>query len=498
MGIVSEYIREQRRYTKQELADKFKLSHVETDTLIRNLKSAGILYSVNNKSGQTELSELLDSDLVVTDEISDQCLYVFKYVGIIAVGNSVIKCFPKYLSSYSEENIKNNIVPIKEMQQVIKVLNRYAAKEQIVNMYNGDSRDMRFNELAVILYILNDYYEYGLYVNDNEIIEPNGEGAILWDKTINEGFAFIQDNVPYYLDVYTRRTVDSENDFYQRLHKLVLTMCSKQLIDSGLMELFEMEPLDLSDERVSDLGEVEYILYRLQSELNIQFNTRKQSLLKTIYTYLAQEHAKEAAYGLSLFGTNSFHRVWEQVCANVFDNKLETKLKYINVPKDISSVYDKEGTLKSLIEKPHWFGYRENSGQYYQTKDTDDTLIPDLISVYYNEDKAHFAIFDAKYYCIILRENEYPINQPGIGDITKQYLYQLAYKKFVEAAGIDCVTNCFLMPTQGAEVIKYGLAKMDMLNNQGLEPIQIRLLPASKMFDFYLNRETINITGLDL
>ena len=52
---------------------------------------------------------------------------------------------------------------------------------------------------------------------------------------------------------------------------------------------------------------------------------------------------------------------------------------------------------------------------------------------------------------------------PGIGDVTKQYLYQLAYKKFIVDHNIAVVKNCFLMPTEGNEIIVKGTVKLEFL-----------------------------------
>ena len=48
---------------------------------------------------------------------------------------------------------------------------------------------------------MNDYYEYGIYTNSEDIVEVNGEGEILWGKTIDESFALIEDNRPYYMEL---------------------------------------------------------------------------------------------------------------------------------------------------------------------------------------------------------------------------------------------------------------------------------------------------------
>ena len=61
-------------------------------------------------------------------------------------------------------------------------------------------------------------------------------------------------------------------------------MASKELQDAELLDLFEMTGVDLTDEELDDFGDKEYILYRIENELNTQFNTRKQLVLKTMYT----------------------------------------------------------------------------------------------------------------------------------------------------------------------------------------------------------------------
>lgn len=478
MAVASGYVRELKRYTKEYLASLFELADDQLDAFINNLKAAGIVYSVPKNTEQFNLSDLMDDDIIVSNNTDNDCLYVFKYVGVITVGNTVIKCYPKYLTSYTEQELTNGNVPLSELKQVLKVLGKFAAKEQIINMCNGDEQKASFNTLAVILYLLNDYFEYGVYVNDEEIIELNGEGAILWEKTISDGFALIKNNAPYYVDLYTHRIVDNENDYIQRLHKFVLTQSFKQLDDAGLAELFDLSEVNISDEMLSDFGEVDYILYQLQAELNVQFNTRKQSLLKTLYAYIAQEKTLENNYGLSLFGTSSFHVVWEKVCAQVLDNQYER--------------------LKSEIDAPQWYGYDEADGKYFTAGKKVDTLIPDIIVLDCNSEMKHFAILDAKYYCIQLQKGRQPVNYPGIGDVTKQYLYELAYKKYIKANDFDRVSNCFLMPTQGTKTIVYGAVSMEMFAELKLQPIQVRLLPAETIYRCYLDYELFPFEDLKL
>lgn len=489
MKIISSYVREQRRYSKNELRSLFAYDEQGVEQFIKNLKAYGILKTVNNNVEQLMLSDLVDEDIQIADESAgnDEYLYVFTYVGVITYGSRIIKIYPKYLLSAAE--------PLEEMKQVMKVLERYSnSEEQIVNLFNGDGDNRSFNLLAIILYLLNDYHEYGVYNNSEDIVEVNGEGAILWEKTINDGFTIIRDNRPYYTELYTEKTIDDEMDYFKRLHECILTECSKQLHDSELEELFEMASVELSDESLENFGDKEYILDRIQAELSLQFNTRRQILLKTMYTYVSQDkRVLEENEGISMFGTTAFHAVWEKICAEVFNNKLATPIGSLGLSKPLAEEFKKEKKLIEIIDLPEW-----------KATDMDrpilakDTLIPDIITTGHSADGDYFIILDAKYYNIQLEKGKALRGNPGIGDVTKQYLYQLAYVNFIKEQSITIVKNCFIMPTEKNDIIVKGTVRLEMLETLGLENIEIRQLPAHKVYEYYLTRKKIPIEELTL
>ncbi len=487
MKIISRFVREQRRYTKSELRKLFEYDEQGIEQFLKSLKAYGVVKTVAYDNSKKELSDLVEEDIEIVDVTAGEmeCFYVFTYVGVITCGNRILKIYPKYLLSADE--------PLEEMKQVMKVLERYSnSEEQIVNLFNGDGENKSFNLLAVILFLLNDYHESGVYNNDEDIIEINGEGSILWEKTINDGFTILRDNRPYYTELYTEKTIDDEMDYFKRLHECILTECSKQLRDSQLEDLFEMVSVELSDESIDDFGDREYILDRLQAELNVQFNTRKQILLKTMYTYISQDRrVLEQNDGMSMFGTTAFHAVWEKICADVFSNRLDTPLAGLEITHKNLEGYNPKAKLIDIIEKPVWANDEV-------THEAGDTLIPDIISVGQAEAGDYFIILDAKYYNIQLEKNKPLRNNPGIGDVTKQYLYQLAYRKFITQNSIATVKNCFIMPTETKEIINKGTAKLPMLEALGLENIQIRQLPADLIYDRYLARKKIPIDDLNL
>lgn len=109
-----------------------------------------------------------------------------------------------------------------------------------------------------------------------------------------------------------------------------------------------------------------------------------------------------------------------------------------------------------------------------------------------------FIIFDAKYYNAHLEKGIVPTGQPGIESITKQYLYQLAYQRFIEDHKFSSVKNCFLLPTENNEIEDKGEVRMEMLSNLGLQDIKIRLIPATMAYDLYLSGSKMDMERLDL
>lgn len=477
--MISKFLREQKRYTQKDLCEKFECSEEKVVPIIRKLKEFGILKAVKASDPQRDMSDLVDEDIEVADvEVGEnEYLYVFTFVGVIVVAGRALKCYPKYLLHKEEPRL--------ELKQVLKVLEKYNSKEQIIRMFNESSESGSFNLLAVLLFLIQDYYENGVYSNTEDIIESNGSGEILWDKTINETFTLLSHNRPYYIELQTKKRVTNDFDYFQRLHECILTKASKEMRDADLLELFEITEIDLTDEVLDDFGDKEYILYRIEKELSTQFNTRKQLVLKTIYAYIDHSGNLYDTDCLSMFGTNSFNLVWENVCAEVMDNQLDTRLGALRLPVDLRSGYDRNVKLIELIEKPMWTAAGKTAA---------DTLIPDLVSITENK----FIIFDSKYYNAVLEPGQPPKAQPGIESVTKQYLYQLAYQKFITDHAFKGVENCFLMPTEEKIIIHKGEASMQMLSALGLQNIKVRLLPAEMVYEHYLAGRRMDISMLEL
>lgn len=480
------FFQELKHYTLYAISKELKSDIDETKRLVGILKKYGVMKAV--KKSKPEYEDLSNQDIILTDVLENvtDIEYVFDFVGVVVLEKFVFKCYPKYISSSKE--------PMRQLKKVLRVIKKYNSKEQLIYLFNGEDDNRIFNSLAVSLHLLEEYFICGLYTNQQEVIETNGVGEILWDRTINETFALIQNNQPYYVELRTHSNVDNDGDYFKRLHECILSICSRELKQMGLLDLFDISDVELTDTVLKDFGDKNYILYRLQNEINIQYVTRKQNLLKTLYTYIVNTKTDENEVSLSLYGTNSFNLVWEGICADNFgsihNKSLENIEKEHYLPLPLVEEYKayKNKKLVSIIDSPVW---HMNTPNAYDDKI--DTLKPDLICSYpCNEDGDFcFGIYDAKYYCINFKKQETGwkvTGQPGVSDVTKQYLYQLAYDDFITKQGFQYVQNMFLCPQEDADQ-DYGYVEMKMMHtigNRTLQNIAVVKLCAEEMYDCYL------------
>lgn len=485
--MISIFIREMRRYSFDELQTLLNGSHYNTREILKSLKLKGIVKNVRRDPEEADLSELTDEEEIYYD-VPEKIFYVFKYVGIIAVKDVILKCYPKYLKKTT------NYAPL--LKQVLRVIEKYDSRSQKINLYADFGEKTTFNRIAVMIFLLRDYYDYGLYSDSREVIEENGRGEILWDKTINNTYAVLNDDEPCYPYLYTRHHILDEQNFFRRLHACVLSRISREMEEAGLLELFDITEIPQAEEELEDLGDEDYLIYRLEQELDVQFNTRKQVLLRTISSYIANKQIATDDYeSICLFGTTSFHSVWENICNAVFEDQRATPMGALQLPGNLSQNYDGSKSLESVIAHPIWHG-KKDDGTYFAKKAK--TLNPDFLAVRKIDGEYKFIILDAKYYTPQLAENKKLTGQPELESITKQYLYELAYRDFIESNGIKSVVNCFLFPTEEDFVRDGGYVGFSIFARTKLQNIAIRFLPAKKVFDDYLAGRKIDIEILNL
>jgi hypothetical protein len=425
------YAKELKKYTRNELHNKFRFD----SEIIKALLERKVLYKSENST------------------------YCFRFVGILIINDLVLFCIPKYVST------SNKVAVVK---QILSLFKEYSRREKLdaeeIETIGNIESITKYNLISTIIFLLSDYFENGLYSNEKSIHVLNGEDEINWIKTINQISPIISEGEPVYLEYYTNSIQDDEENYFKLLHRYVLNLCSKELVSLGLLEFLEIEPVYF-EEDVDKLGTYQTMISKISNELNEQFVSRKQLVLKAMAQFLSNEKMDIDNATIRFFGTRSFHIVWEKTCGYVLNNKYEDVKKYIAHPK-----------------------WRTSNGKVHNT----DTLIPDIISM----NEKSFVISDAKYYNIVLADDKKLSGNPGVEDITKQYLYQLAFEEYIKTRKFQNVKNMLLFPTEEGKIVKIGDVSIKFLKKLKLEEVILVKLPAQKVFEFYISSKRITIEKL--
>jgi len=463
------FFKEGKPYKIEDLMNSFKLDYVKTRELIKNFLNSGVMRVSKSYSDL----EILLSDISVDNsnlDIEKDAFYFFKYVGAIQTSNDYcILIYPKYMSIASiKKDLTNNFDKFKQLMDVI---DKYENKKLQNVAIASDIDNIDDELLGIKLSILKDYYEYGLYSKEREEIKLNGDGKVLWNQTINRSEAYIFNNVPFYLDVFTLENALEENNIVQLIQRAIITEISVEL--DILLDVLDFDKVHLSETSLEELGSIEMLLNILEIELNNQFVTVRQETIKKMIAYL-NNISNNSDGNVTLVGTRAFNMIWEDVCSEVYGNDLDKTFEELNLIVPDPEILNE--TLKSFVEKPMW--HVEQQTPFV----CGSPLKLDVLSV----NSQNINIYDAKYYNISFHDKKV-LGQPGINDITKQYLYELAFKKIINLNQL-IVENQFIMPkddfVEDGKVIAH--VNLEMFNSLGLQPIGIVLRDCQTMFNQYL------------
>ena len=495
--IASAFFREKQFYNLKTFSGRLKINEGCAQKLIARLRGAGIIKPTTRRA--FDMDEL-QSEEIISDErffASEENGFTFCFVGIACAEHCVLKCLPKYVEhGAGGKSFEENPAIVPHFKKVLKAIQKYdREKSENIYLHTGTNQKERFNRLAMEIHLLEDYFAHGIYTNERETIETNGEGQIDWNKTIGETFAFIRNAKPYYVDVRTCEFRDDSHDFFRLLHECVLTKCSRELQEIGVLDLFDIAPAELCPRDFSDFGDIGYIKNRLDAEIKNQFVTRKQNLLKTLRVFLDKAESAKTADSFCFYGTNAFNMVWESACSAIFDDvknegitSLERRgiLDFKNHARNPKSMKDC-GTLESLIEKAKW----EFHGNAVKPN---ETLRPDIIAIR----GGVFYILDGKYYVPKYERNAIS-NQPGIQDVVKQFAYHKAFHHFLQLSSLEKVANAFLLPQTfpncGEHVRCTGQVELRLMQNFAMEtlcPISLVELNPDFVFEQYARGKKIS------
>ena len=248
------YIRELSFHTPNSLARMLHANIDEAVRYIRLLCAHGAL-KLRTNDDEKEYDALHDAPVHGS--------YQFVYVGLVLVDDLCIIVYPKYLPEVDDDSPGEPVQ--RAMRQVFRVLRKHGGSYSDISAMTEEG--MRANgRLALMLMLLEMYDEYGVYENYVKTLADNGSGEINWERTIASNLPFMSNGRPIYMDYKTVESDQDAADFVMRLHRAVLTECSKFMQDSGLASLLALDEVWLTDAAVEDFGDADFVAYRLDRE----------------------------------------------------------------------------------------------------------------------------------------------------------------------------------------------------------------------------------------
>ena len=446
-------LKELKLYTKQQLYNEY---HIDECDLILLEQKRIIKYTERN-------------------EIQ------FIFVGMLLINNIPMFVIPKYVVNDDEGQ---QLIIIKS---IIRLMNSFSEREKLdsdeIEYLSLEKESLEENIIPIMCYLLDDYLDNGIYMNEIEATEINGDGDINWERTIEEIDPVVINKQWLYSDFITYRNVLNENNYITKLHGTIINDCLKFFDDKQLNMIFDYSYISNVDNSFEEFDDYNNVCNEIDKEITIQFNDRKRRILQAMKLYIEKKCGTGEA-SLSLYGTRNFKWIWEVVCGYVFENE------FIKQGKNSKySIYK--------IESPKWLidnRYDFQCGYNNDIENKKNRLTPDILNVYKLKEKNVLLILDAKYYFVRVDSNGNIIGNPGIDDITKQYLYHTALKKYISENNIGKVINAFLFPGEKETYVqgKVSLGFMEQFSDTNINLIKLNVV---QIINLYCNMKRYNISS---
>lgn len=467
-------VRELKPYSLALLSSLFGRSSLQTKELVGDLMTRGI---VRYRTGWNSDPEEADAEGAAPDE-----LYQFRFVGLLMMGDMVVVAYPKYF--------RDRVPTDDELRLIFQVLKRDAGVAVVTSF--EDSGTITDDKLPVMLALLELYGEYGEYSNYVEGFELNGSGSIDWSRTVDRRLPILSNGRPIYTECETRKTFRDDSDYIARLHRAVLTECSRTFRDAGIDRLLSIDGVWLSDDEAEDFGDSETLGKRLERERSTQFIDWKLLTLDLLEHYLLVRESEVRSDEVRALGTTSFYNVWENACKIAFGDVLKRSVDSLGFEIVGEWADNSKEKLIEVIPQPQWERWH---GDGFSEREGTDTLIPDIVAIANDLDgKRLFCIYDAKYY--VPTTSGRMKRQPGLESVTKQFLYQSAYRRFVQAHGFDRVANTFLVPGTADRPELIARVSFPGVITKEKRPfgnfIYMWMLPADVVFNAYLGGKILD------
>lgn len=344
------------------------------------------------------------------------------FVGIVYL-NNIINIFVPRNTHIQNLNSKEAINQGSISRSLLLSLNKYFnSSTRMITDVLDEEGTIGESSLALILALLDDFILNGLF-KKYRTENARNRSKINWKKTINSCPAYLDKNVPYYLEwIGTQKIVDTNNSI-TKIHAEII----KELFESfGWLISFDRHNIEqtLLNIPLSQHNIEEKILI-IDEALRKTYFDRDIYLLNLLKQYLMEQANNRK--GNMVIGVKEFHNIWEEMLSACLDFK-----KSIN-HKLLAPVYNISGNYIMASSK----GQR-----------TDIVL----------EKNGDFIIIDAKYYAATNINNS-----PSLQDIIKQFYYAKALSIIEKEA--KSIKNIFIFPGQSGPIKKIHMSSKQKNHN---------------------------------
>lgn len=323
-----------------------------------------------------------------------------KFVGIECLHGDFCVHFPVgFRLSDDEEGVRRDI------RLLLNTIASTTGKRESQTPIHSKKIDDLGAPINSFIYVINDFYERGLYKERDIIYVVSNSGKVNWNRTIKTQRPYLQDDEAYYLKFVTKKNEIKDEELITQIHQYCLYASFKAL-GWIFTNYVPQKPHIKYNERL--------FLNLLKNKLMQTFNDKNRMLFRHMIAIVKDEYDERALSNFR-YGVNRFEYVWEDLIDGVFG--VEKKEFYF--PATYWGIFDGETHTNPKLEP--------------------DTIMFHGRDVY---------VLDAKYYKY--GETKAPGHLPESTSINKQITYGeyiAKAEKFKKKHGDDFVVyNAFLLP----------------------------------------------------
>ena len=359
---------------------------------------------------------------------------------------------PRYYMPDMEKNVSDlTIDERRKLRNLVKAWKKYQIRVKTKN--NGELRGEGINyDFDSALSIVQDFLEYGLYIEFEKTEILSNHGKIDFPRTVKKCLPVILDEGPLYMPYITKIKKISDEDLVRNCQILVLNDISKKI---GWLIGFNVK----FPQTGIKTGISKSLITKLKMAKNNSFNSRKVNLINSIISYISMDEVTLANDKDNLF-VSVVYKFWEDIVSEILGNV-------------------DRNTLDRIFYIRHRY-INKSTGAVYKMKRDLNPLIPDSVYI----DGQEIDILDAKYY-----DKRF---LPDNDDITKQFAYMR--KAYGYYGDTYTYKNIFVMPTDDHYHYsnREAVFDPDIPSVDDLVPIRVLYLNVSEAVQYYI--DSVNIS----